>query len=131
MSILEVELENLAPPNVITFIIVPLFKYSFRVGSFLSTRTVYAGNNCSFSLGDPVVSYGAQSASALISITPMTCSTPASLSTGAIVGIAVGAAIGGIALATGVVLLTIHLTRLSTRRMQNEIKIRDVDNIAK
>ena len=58
-------------------------------------------------LGPPVVQYGPSSAYALISVDSSACGT---LSTGAIVGIAIGAAVGGVAVVVGIVLLIKYLT---------------------
>jgi hypothetical protein len=113
-SVLEIEINDVANR---TSILVPLFSYSLRVGSFLSARSIYSGIDCTVSLGNPVVLYSSSTASALISVTQGLCPTSSNtnttspgqsssqLSTGAIIGIAVGASVAGVAIAVGMVFL--------------------------
>lgn len=110
-SALEVVVSSNA--NNATTIVVPLFNYSFYVGSFSSSRAVNTFDSCS-TLTVTSVSYASSTATALISVDSSKCSTstgsPNALSTGAIVGIAVGAAVGGVCIAIGIFLLVKYLT---------------------
>jgi hypothetical protein len=101
-SVLEVVVSS--KPN--GTLVIPLFNFSFYVGGFASARSVNMFDSCS-TLGSPVISYSSSSASALISVDSSACSPQTNqLSTGAIVGIAIGAAVGGIAVAVAIVLIT-------------------------
>lgn len=132
-SVLEVEIASV--PENATSLLVPLFNYSFRVGSFRSIRAIYSGNDCSVVLGVPEISYGSSSASALVSVGQVSC-TPmpgfpesSSLSTGAIVGIAIGAACIGVIAVVGLIFLMKHLLHRRDFHVNQQLKEREMANL--
>ncbi len=122
-SVLEVLLP--VPPASGSSLQIPLFGYSFSVGNFSTVRAVVQYDSCSVAT-QLQVAYGSSSATALVAIDSSNCVQP--LSTGAIVGIAVGCVIAGAAVAVAIVLvhraMTAHHTVTANAAISaNEISL--------
>lgn len=122
-SILEVA--PAPPSNGTSTIMFPLFNFSFLIGNFSVLRSVNLFDSCT-KLGTPSLSYSSSSLSVLISVDSSSCATAVSpqqgLSREAIIGIAVGATIGGLALAVGIALLTKAIIKSRDATLNKQIK---------
>lgn len=131
-SILEVDVRLLSNSSTV---LVPLFSYAFPVGNFSAVRAINSADSCSV-LGAPMIVYGSMSASALVSVNSEACAPGSqsgnqqgALSTEAIVGIVVGAVIGGALVAIAIVLGTKALISHRTATMRSNLQLQDMSNL--
>lgn len=92
-------------------------------GRFDSVVATVAQSGSSCVVGTP--SYSGTT----LSVTLSNCPSSSSLSTGAIVGICVGAAVGGVLLVVGIVAVSKALITQSTAKMKTELKQSELDKI--
>ncbi len=128
-SVLEVAVAR--PVNGSASVVVPLFNYSFYVGSFAAVRSVNTFDSCT-TLGTPVVTYGSSSASALVTVDSSACASATTnqpLSTGAIVGIAVGAAAAGVVVVIASVFATKAALAHRDARANASLRLQDMSQL--
>ncbi len=129
LSVLEIDVRSFT--NGSSSVIIPLFNYTFAVGGFARVRSINSVDSCSV-FGTPVITYSSSFASALISVDSSACSGTTegnALSSGAIVGIAIGAGVVGIALVIGIVLVTKALISRYTSTIRSDLKMEDMRNL--